>query len=153
MKFFGEQALFQDERRRKIQRTGAAHGEIVDRAVDCQSADVAAGKENRRNHERVGGESQARAVDLDDGLVIQLVQYRIGEGREKNLLDQFGGELATAAVPENDLLMLEDGQRTRTEERRRDLAGLVARGRVRFLDDDCSGTMKQEGRKGRRARW
>ena len=73
LQFFGRQALFENERRRQVQRTSTAHGEIVDRAVDCQPADVAAGEKNRSDYERIGGESQARTVDIEDGLVIKLV--------------------------------------------------------------------------------
>ncbi len=34
------------------------HGQVVDRAVDGEVADVAAGEEQRRHHVRVGGEGQ-----------------------------------------------------------------------------------------------
>ena len=57
------QALFENERRGEIERARSAHGEIVHRAVDGEAADVAAGKEDRRDHEGVCGEGQARAAD------------------------------------------------------------------------------------------
>ena len=40
--------FFKNERGRKKQRPGAADGQIVDRAVNCELADVAAGKEEGR---------------------------------------------------------------------------------------------------------
>ncbi len=45
------QSFFEDERRRQEQRPGAADGQIVDRAVHRQPADVAAGEEERPDHE------------------------------------------------------------------------------------------------------
>ena len=41
------QAFFEDEGGGEIQRLRAAHGEVVDRAVHGEAADVAAGKEDR----------------------------------------------------------------------------------------------------------
>ena len=49
-----------------------------------------------------------RAPYREHGLVIEFVQYRILERRQKNLLDQIGRKLATAAMPQHDLRMLED---------------------------------------------
>ena len=70
------QAFFEDERGGEIQRLRAAHGQIVDGAVDGEAADVAAGKEDRRDHEGVGGEGEARAADGEHGLVVELVENR-----------------------------------------------------------------------------
>ena len=41
------QPLFEDERRGQIKRRRAADGEVVDRAMDRQLADVAAGEKER----------------------------------------------------------------------------------------------------------
>ena len=57
------QAFFQDERRAQIQRPRAAHRQVVDRAVDRQRADVAAGEEQWPDHIGIGGEGQPRAAD------------------------------------------------------------------------------------------
>ena len=95
LQLFCKKSFFENKSRRQVERPRAAHREIVYGAVDGQAADVAAGEENWRHHERVGREGQARAVDVEDGLVIQLVQYRIGERRKKNLLD----ELAVSLPP------------------------------------------------------
>ena len=110
-----EKAFFQNEGGRQVQRTCATHGEIIHRAIDGKSADVAARKEDGRHDERVGGEGQACAIDLEDGLVVELVQRRIGEGRKENLLDKLGGELSAAAMAKHNLFVLEDREGTRTE--------------------------------------
>ena len=57
------QALLEDEGERQRERPRAADREVVDRAVDRELADVAAGEEDRRDDVGVGGEGDARAVD------------------------------------------------------------------------------------------
>src|SRR6185312_6282101 len=104
---------------------------IVDRSVDGQPADIAAGEEDGRDDKRVGGEGQASAVDIEHRLVVELIQNGIGKRREKNFFDQLSRELSAAAVAKNDLLVLEDGQRTRTEEWRGDSLFLCL---LRLLD-------------------
>ena len=42
----------------------------------------------------------------------------IAEGGQKDLVDEVGGEFAAAAVPQHDLLVLEDGHRAGAEQRR-----------------------------------
>jgi hypothetical protein len=59
---FQRQPLLQDEGGRQELRHGAADGEVVDRAVDRQLADVAAGEEQGAHHKRVGGQRDARAA-------------------------------------------------------------------------------------------
>src|SRR5438046_8206093 len=59
------QAFFEDEGGREIQRAGAAHHQIVHRAVNREPADIAAPKEDRSYNEGVGCESEARAADGD----------------------------------------------------------------------------------------
>ena len=55
---FHRQALFQDEAGREEQRLRPAHGQVIDRAIDGQFADIPAGEEQRADHERIGRESQ-----------------------------------------------------------------------------------------------
>ena len=45
--------------RGNVERLRSAHGQVVNRAVNGQIADIAAGKKNRRNHERIGGERRS----------------------------------------------------------------------------------------------
>ena len=65
------QPLFQDEARAEVKRPRPGHRQVVDGPVDRQRADVAAGKEERADDERVGGEGQAGAADLDHGAVVR----------------------------------------------------------------------------------
>ena len=55
------EALLEDEARRQVQRRRAGHGQVVDRAVDGQVTDVAAGEEQRRHDVGVGGEREPGA--------------------------------------------------------------------------------------------
>ena len=54
-------ALFENHGDREVFHLGAACGDVVHCAAHGQAADVAAGKEMRRDHERVGGKRQALA--------------------------------------------------------------------------------------------
>ena len=53
------QAFFNDKPGRQEQGPGPAHGQVVDRAVDGQVADVAAGEKKRSYHKGVGGKGVA----------------------------------------------------------------------------------------------
>ena len=55
------EALFEHHGDREVFHLGAARGNVVHRAANGQTADVAAGEEMRRDHERVGGKRQALA--------------------------------------------------------------------------------------------
>ena len=56
------QAFLEDEAGAQEQRPRAAHRQVVDRAVDRQRADVAAGEEQRPHDVGVGGEREPRAA-------------------------------------------------------------------------------------------
>ena len=116
------QPLFEDERRRQEQRPGAADGQVVDRAMHRQPADVAAGEEERPDHERVGREGDARrhravvaGAEADGRLVLQRRQHVVAEAGHEEPLDQVGGQLAAAAVAEQDLVVPRVRQRTGAE--------------------------------------
>ncbi len=98
------QAFFKNERRGQIERARAAHGKIVHGAIDREPADVAAGEEDRRDHEGIGRERKACTVDRDNCLVVEFVENRVLERGKKNLIDQLGGQLAAASMAENDFL-------------------------------------------------
>ena len=90
---FHRQAFFENESRAQIERARAAHGQIVDRAVDRQIADVAAGKNQRAHHERIGGEGQTRAVDSPrQPRRRAALEHRVRERRHENLFDELMGE-------------------------------------------------------------
>ena len=112
------QAFFEDERGGEIERLRAAHREVVDGAVDGETADVAAGKEDRRDDKGVGGEGEARVADGEHGLIVELVEHGIAEGGQKDFVDEVGGELAAAAMAEHDLLVLVDRDGAGAEQRR-----------------------------------
>ena len=67
------QAFFENESGREIERPGAAHGQIVHRAVYRQSPNVAARKKDRRNHKGVSSKRQASPANAKHRLVIELV--------------------------------------------------------------------------------
>ena len=88
-----------------------AHGEVVDRAVDGQRADVAAGEEGRLHHEGVGGEGQPLAPDGDDGAVAERLEVRVAEGGREERLDEARGLPAPAAVGELHDVPVVEGRR------------------------------------------
>ena len=94
------EAFFENEGRAQRERARAAHGQIVDRAVHRERADIAAAEEQRLHHEGIGGESEARAADLEHRLVVQPLQHRVGESGQEDVAQQLGAELAAAAVAE-----------------------------------------------------
>ena len=96
----------------------AAHRQIVHRAVHRQFADVAAGEEQRRHHERIRGEGDARGADLHHRLVVQLAQSGIVEGRQEEIAHQLRGQPAAAAVAHHDGLMLRNRHRAGERESR-----------------------------------
>ena len=57
------QTLLQDEAGRKEKRPGTAHGQVIDRAVDGQVANIPAGEEERADHEGIGGEGNVDPTD------------------------------------------------------------------------------------------
>ena len=101
---FEGKAFFDDESGAQIERRGTAHGEIVNRAMDGQRTDIAAGEKQRLDHERIGGESEPRAADFENRLVVQAIEHRIGEQGQKHIAQQVRAELAAAAVAEHNLV-------------------------------------------------
>jgi hypothetical protein len=92
------EAFFQDEAGREVQRLGARHGDVVDRAVHRQAADVAAGEEQRRDDVRVGRHHHAPALHGEAGVVVGGAQPVVVEGGEEQLLDQLRHRPPAAAV-------------------------------------------------------
>ena len=100
------QAFLENEADREIQRPRAAHGEIVDRAVDGQLADVAAGKKDRADDVGIGAEGQAVRADGKNRAVVQRLEQVVAKLRQHDFLDQLLAQLAAAAVGEHDLLVV-----------------------------------------------
>ena len=92
---------------RQVQGPGPADGEIVDRAADREPADVAAGKEQRVDHEAVGGDRQPVAVthqlgEAGAGLILEGAEHRVVERAGEDVGDQIAHRLAATAMGERD---------------------------------------------------
>ena len=79
-----------------------AIAEVVDRAVDGQLADVAAGEEERRYDEGVGGERQPRLPVEDRAASSERLEQRVAELAQEERLDQVVGRLPAGAVGQRD---------------------------------------------------
>ena len=91
-------ALFDDEARREIERPRARHRDVVDGAVHGERADVAAGKEDRRDDIGVGGHHHAPGGRIERRLVVAGAQPVVVEGGVKNVLDQLAHGAPAGAV-------------------------------------------------------
>ena len=108
---FHREPLFEDEAAAQVDRTRAAHRQIVHRAVDRQRTDVAAGKEQRMHDVGIRGESQPRAAQFKDRAVVPRLRQRAVEGRQNHLLDQLVHQLAAAAMGQRHRGIVGDRQR------------------------------------------
>ena len=68
----------------RYSRLRPGHRQVVDRAVDGQLADVAAGEEQRTDDEGVGGEGQPSAGHVQHGAVVRRVFRRVGAEAGRN---------------------------------------------------------------------
>ncbi len=109
------QTFLQNKCGRKIERRGAADGQIVDRAMHGQSADVAAGEKRRPDHEGIGCQRDpggavpvaARGAQSQCGLVFQN-RWRLGTiALHEHPLDQVGGQRSAAAVAQQHVLVVD----------------------------------------------
>jgi hypothetical protein len=76
------QTFFEDERGGQSERARPADGEVVDRAVDRELADVAGKNSGLTKYESVV--SARRARDLYRRLIFQRVQHLVAERREEH---------------------------------------------------------------------
>ncbi len=100
-------ALFEDEAGGKMQRPRACHRQIVDRAMHRQRADVAAGKEQRRDDIAVGGHGEAPGGRVEHRLVVALRQQIVVERVAENFADELRHGAAAGAVGQIDPAVLE----------------------------------------------
>ena len=70
--------------------------------MDGERADVAAGEEERFDDEAIGGEGEAFAADLEDGLIVEAAEDGAAKDREKDVAEKVGAEFAAGAVAEQD---------------------------------------------------
>ena len=99
------QSLFDDERGGKEERFGAAHGEIVDRAVNRERADVAAAEEERLDDEAVRRKGETLGAHLQHRLVVQPSQDGTAEHGKKDLAQEIRTEFAARSVAEQDAVL------------------------------------------------
>ena len=121
---FHRQSFFQDKAGREIKRARSAHREIVHRSVDGEFSDVAAGKKDRTDHERIGAERDAFAVQRKNCAVVEWLEQFVAKLRQHHLFDQLVTQFSAAAVSEDNLLVIGDRQRTgsaENEDRRRSI--------------------------------
>ena len=90
--------LFQHEGCGEIERARARHGHVVDRAMDRERADVAAGKEQRRDDMRVGGHDETPCCHVEGGLIVALGEVGVAEMAMEEIADEFGGGPPPAAM-------------------------------------------------------
>jgi hypothetical protein len=111
------QPFFQNEARAEPLRPRPAHGEIVDRAMHGERADVTAGKKQRAHHVRIGREREPRAGRRrgQERAVVPRIERRVAKRRREHLVDQLLREPPATAMGHLNLLL--SGQRHRTTER------------------------------------
>src|SRR6185437_7807212 len=106
------EALLEDEPGRQVHRRGTGYGQVVDRAVDRQVADVPAGEEQRGHHERVGGQRDRGPITRlhrQPRGVLQRFQQRVPERLEEDRLDQRVGRLPARPMRHRDAFFPELG--------------------------------------------
>jgi len=96
------EALLEDEPRAEIGGPSPGHRQVVDRLVDGEAPDIAAGEEQRGHDVAVRRERQARARERDDGAVVSRGECRVRERGQEELFDQPAHEPAAAPVGELD---------------------------------------------------
>src|SRR5205807_6992162 len=113
-----------NKRSRQKQRLSAPHGQVIHRAVHGEAADVASREKDWTNHEGIGGKGHARpfhavifSVQADRGLVLQGRQDVVAEAGDEQPANEVGGQLAAAAVPQQDVVVARGGQRAGPERR------------------------------------
>lgn len=137
-------AFLQDETAGEVGGPGAAHGEVVDRAVDREVADAAAGEEQRPHDVRVGGEGQPGAAQRYHGRVGQLREHVAPVTGREDVLDQFCRECPAAAVAHHHPRLV--AQRCRAGPCREvEYGWLAGSGRGGAGGVQCFGRLRQRG--------
>ena len=78
-----------------------------------QFTDGTAGKEQWSHDERVGRKGEPLPADREDCRVAQAGEMIVLELRQKQVFDQFAGELATSSVPQGDVGVVSEAARDR----------------------------------------
>src|SRR4029077_13644881 len=85
---FHRQTFFQDKAGREIKRARSAHREIVHRSVNGEFSDIASGKKDWTDHERIGAERHAFAVQRKNCAVVEWLEQFVAKLWQHHLLDQ-----------------------------------------------------------------
>ena len=94
-----------------MHRGGPGDGQVVDRAVDGQIADVPTGEEQRRHHIGVRGEGQRRRADGERRRVFEGFELWVAKSIQEDRFDKRLAGLAACAVRERDELLPYPGAR------------------------------------------
>jgi hypothetical protein len=113
-------AFLDDRGAGQIKRLGAADRKIVDGAGDRDPPDVAAGKDQRIDHEGIGSERKPVAAAREVGqiearLVLQRRQQRIVEGAHEHVVDEILHRLAAAAMRKGHGRDVDPAERSRAD--------------------------------------
>ena len=100
-------AFLQHEARGQVQRAGARHRDVVQRAVNRQAADVATGKEQRRHDVTVGRDDDPAGRNRDARRIVARAQPCVVEFAHEQLLDELRHGASAAAMTQVDPAVLE----------------------------------------------
>src|SRR4029077_9215479 len=115
---FHRKTFLQDKAGREIKRARSTHREIVYRPVNGEFSDIASGKKDRTDHERIGAERDAFAVQRKNCAVVEWLEQVVAKLRQYHLFDQLVTQFSATAVREDNLLVIGDRQRTGSAEKR-----------------------------------
>jgi hypothetical protein len=85
--------------------------------MNSEPTDVAAGEKYRAYDKRIGAERYALAIQRKNGAVVQGFQQFVPELRHNHFFDELVAELTAAAMGKNDLVVIRNGQRTRSSKK------------------------------------
>ena len=105
------QPFLDDETGAEIEGAGAAHREVVHRAVHGQGADIAAGKKQRPHDIGIGRERQALSGEFEDARVVLRLQQVVAERRHEHFADEPVHQRAAAAMRQQHMRIFPDRDR------------------------------------------
>src|ERR1039457_3086710 len=100
------ETLLNDQSDTQVARLSPHHCQVIDGAVHRQTADRAARKKNRVNHERVGGVGQFSGKWFQDGSSVLSALPGTAQNRDDQVVTQLVGESSAAAVTQKDEIII-----------------------------------------------
>ena len=85
--------------------------------MNGEFSDIASGKKDRTDHERIGAERDAFAVQRKNCAIVHWLEQFVAKLRQHHLFDQLVTQFSPAAVSEDNLLVIGDRQRTGSAEK------------------------------------